>query len=349
MGALGAGDKLTITRQCGRYHGVVEADITGCFDTIEHAWMIRMLAERIDDRARLRLIKQWRTAGVLDTDGQVRHPVTGTPQGGIVSPIVANVSRHDALDRWFEKVVKHQCRGEACRIRYADDFVCACERQEEGERFYTMLGQRLGTCGLELAADKTRVMPFRQQPPAPKTSVECLGCECRWDKDRPGKAHVPRRTARKQLRNSRKRFTHGCRAHRTRRLGVLGARLHAPLRGSYHDYGVPGNAAGLKPFFSQALGLLKQWRNRRSQRRRDNWAGSTKLLAHVHVARPRIVGRPQTRMATAKGSAGLRTRVYLKSPVRANRTPGSVRGRSGHWPSYRDGFHGPGLAERSAL
>jgi hypothetical protein len=138
--------------------------------------------------------------------------------------MLANVSRHDALDLWFEQGVTHQCRGEACLIRYADDFVCACERQEEAERFYTMPGQRVGTFGLELSAEKTRVMPFSRQPPAPKTRVELLGFECRWDKDRAGKAHVTRRTARKKLRTSLKRFTHWCREHRNLRLGVLCAR-----------------------------------------------------------------------------------------------------------------------------
>jgi retron-type reverse transcriptase len=114
---------------------VVEADIQGFFDNIDHEGMIRMLAERIEDRALLRWIKKWLKAGVLDTAGQVRHPVTGTPQGGIVSPIRAHVDLHDAVDRWCEQVVKHQCRGEAGLIRDADDCVCAFERQPEAERF----------------------------------------------------------------------------------------------------------------------------------------------------------------------------------------------------------------------
>jgi RNA-directed DNA polymerase len=94
MGAVDAVDTLTIKRQWGRYNGVVEAEMKGFFDTIGHEWMIRMVAERIDDRARLRLIKQWLNAGVLDTDGQGLPPVTGTPHGGIVAPILANVYRH---------------------------------------------------------------------------------------------------------------------------------------------------------------------------------------------------------------------------------------------------------------
>jgi RNA-directed DNA polymerase len=300
IGALDAVDTLTIKRQFGRDNWVVEADIQGFFDAIDHAWMIRMVAERIDDRALLRLIKKWLKAGILDTDGKVRHPVTGTPQGGTVSPILANVDLHYALDLWCERVVKQPCRGEACLIRYADDFVCACERQPEAERFYTMLGQRLGTCGLARSAEKTRVMPCSRQPPAPKTSFAFLGFECRWDKDRAGQDHITRRTARKKLRNSLKRFTPWCREHRNLRLGVLLARLHAKLRGYYNDYGVPGNFAGLKPFFSQALRILKKWLNRRSQRRSYNWAGYNELRAHFNIERPRIFGRPQTRVAASK-------------------------------------------------
>jgi RNA-directed DNA polymerase len=120
VGALDAGDTLTIKLQFGRYAWVVEADIKKFFDTIDHDWMVRMLAERIDDGALLRLIRKWLKAGVLDTDGQVLHPVTGTPQGGTVSPRLANVFLPYVRDLWFEKVVKRHCRGEACLIRYAD-------------------------------------------------------------------------------------------------------------------------------------------------------------------------------------------------------------------------------------
>ena len=290
-------EHLTITRPVGRDTWVVAADSPGFFDTIDHEWMLRLWAERIEDRALLRLIQKWRNAGGLDTDGQVLPPVTGSPQGGVVSPLLANVSLHDAVERWFEKVGKPSCRGEACLIRYADDCVCACERPPEAERCYTMLGQRLGTCGLERSAEKTRVMPFSRHPPAPKPRVECLGFESRGDKHRAGQDQVTRRTARQKLRTSLKRGPPWCREHRNLRLGGLLARLNATLRGSDHDDGVPGNAAGLKPCFSQAIRILQQWLDRRSQRRSSNGAGSTERLAHVNVVRPRIVGRPTPRMA----------------------------------------------------
>jgi hypothetical protein len=173
-------------------------------------------------------------------------------------------------------------------------------------------------------------MPCRRQPPAPTTSVALLGFEVRWDPDRAGQAQVTRRTARKTLRHARKRFTPGCREHRNRRLGIRLARRHAKRRGSYHDDGVPGHGAGLKPCCSQVLRILKTWLNRRSPRRSDNRAGDTTRLAPFTIDRPWIVGRPQTRLAASQVSAGWRTRVYLTRPVRENRTPGSVRGRSGN-------------------
>ena len=198
VGALDAVDALTITRQCGRDHWVVEADITGFFDHIDQEWILRMLAERLDDRALLRLIKQWLKAGGLDTDGTVRHPATGSPQGGVVSPILANVSWHEALDLWCANVVTRHGHGEACLIRSADDAVCACEQREDAERCSTVLGQRVRTCGLELSGDTTRRLPCSRRPAAAPTRCECLGCALHWGKDRAGTAPRKRRTSRQK-------------------------------------------------------------------------------------------------------------------------------------------------------
>jgi RNA-directed DNA polymerase len=116
VGALDAVDRLTMKLQFGWYNFVVEADSQGFFDNIEQDWLMRMVGERLADGAFLRLIRKWLRAGVLDTDGQVLHPVTGTPPGGIISPLLANVYLHDALDLWFHTVVKPRCGGEACLI-----------------------------------------------------------------------------------------------------------------------------------------------------------------------------------------------------------------------------------------
>src|SRR3990170_281015 len=160
VGALDAVDKLTVKLQFGRYNFVVEADIKGFFDNIDHDRLIALLSLRIADRQLLRLIKKWLKAGVLDTDGTVIHPATGTPQGGIISPMLANVYLHYALDQWFQEVVKAHCSGEACLIRYADDYVCAFQYEGDAQRFYRALQFRLEKFGLQLAADKTRVIPF---------------------------------------------------------------------------------------------------------------------------------------------------------------------------------------------
>jgi len=131
VGALEAVDQLTVKLQFGAYHQIVEADIRGFFDNLSHEWLMRMLAERIDDEPILRLIKKWLKAGVLDTDGKVLRPEGGTPQGGIISPLLANVYLHYALDLWFDRVFQRSSKGNAFLHRYADDFVCGFEKEEE--------------------------------------------------------------------------------------------------------------------------------------------------------------------------------------------------------------------------
>jgi group II intron reverse transcriptase/maturase len=299
VSALHAVDKLTVKLQFGQYNFIVEADIKGYFDNIDHERLVEMLEERIDDRALIRLIKKWLKAGILDTDGKVIHPTTGTPQGGIVSPILANVYLHYVLDLWFHRIVKKHCRGEACLIRYADDFVCAFQYQADAERFYRALGKRLGKFGLEMAAEKTRVIPFHRDPPARKSRFDFLGFEFYWGKDRGGRPHLKRRTSRKKLRASLKRFAAWCRENRNLRLMILFRRLNAKLRGYYNYYGVVGNYASLNQFFWQAMRILFKWLNRRSQRRSFNWQGFQELLKHFQVEQPRIVGRPKMRKAAS--------------------------------------------------
>jgi len=296
-GAREAVDKLTIKLQFGRYNYVAEADIRGFFDHLDHAWLVRMLEERIDDRALLWLIGKWLKAGVLDTDGKVLHPESGVPQGGSISPVLSNVYLHYALDLWFERVVKPRCKGEACLIRYADDYVCAFEYQEDAKRFYTALGQRLQKFGLELAAEKTRVFAFSRHLPE-STSFEFLGFEFRWGRDRSGRPHVKRRTSRKKLRSSIKRMSEWCRENRHVKVSEQFARLNAKLRGYYNYYGVHGNAASLSYYFHAVTQTHLKWLNRRGQRKSYTWVGYKEALKHYKVELPRIVGRPKTKLAT---------------------------------------------------
>lgn len=298
VGALDAVDKLTIKLQFGRYGRVVEADIKGFFDNIDHERLLEMLAERMDDKALLQLIGKWLKAGVLDTNGEVIHPAAGTPQGGIVSPILANIYLHYCLDEWFQHVVKKYCRGEACLIRYADDFVCAFEREDDAERFYRVLGKRLEKFGLELSAEKTRVIEFDRGKLKP-AGFEFLGFEFRWGKDRQGKAHLKRRTSRKKLRNSLDRFTEWCRQKRHWPIKDWFKELKPKLQGYYNYYGVSGNYASLQQFFGEAMQILRKWLNRRSQRKSYSWEGFRALIEHFQVPRPSIRPRPRIRLASS--------------------------------------------------
>ncbi len=184
-GALDAVDKLTVKLQFGDYNFVVEADIQGFFDNLDQDALVEMLSRRIGDQQLLRLIRKWLRAGVLDTDGKVTHPLTGTPQGGIVSPILANVYLHHVLDLWFQEVVKWHTKGEACLIRYADDFVCAFQNEEEARHFFGALEHRLSKFGLQLAAAKSRVIPFSRNGEPGATRFDFLGFEFHWGRIAP--------------------------------------------------------------------------------------------------------------------------------------------------------------------
>jgi RNA-directed DNA polymerase len=293
IGILDTVDKLTVKLQFGKYNYVVEADITGYFDNIDHDWLLKMLAERVDDKSFLRLIGKWLKAGVLETDGKVVHPLTGTPQGGIVSPILANIYLHFALDLWFHKVVIPRCSGEACLIRYADDFVCAFEKEEDARRFYEELGERLKKFNLELSAEKTRTTPFSPSGSAGKMSFDFLGFEFHWGKDRAGKPHVDKRTARKSLRNSLTRFKLWLKNNCHHRLPDLLRLLNAKLTGYFNYFGVHGNIRSLKFFYYQVIRQLWKYLNRRSQRKSYNWEGFRQLLTQFGMVKPHIVNRPR--------------------------------------------------------
>ncbi len=278
---------------------MVEADIKGFCDRMEQDWMIRRWAERIEERALLGLIRKWLQAGRLDPTGAILQPVTGTPQGGGVSPVLANGYLHYVLDLGFAKVVKPQCRGEACRLRYAEDYGCAVADQGEAARFYAALGPRLEQFGRAVATAKTRLLPFRRPPSPGPSSLEFLGFEFRWGPDRAGQAQLQRRPARPKLRASLPRCTQWGRENRQRRLRVLFKQLHGKLRGYDHYYGVHGNSASRKQFFEGARRIRLKWLKRRSPRRRYNWQGCKAIVERCKVERPRLVGQPKTRRATA--------------------------------------------------
>jgi RNA-directed DNA polymerase len=248
-----------------------------------------MLRVRIDDRAFLRLIRQWLQAGGLETAGHVVHPETGTPQGGTVSPVLAKVYVHDALDLWFAKVVKAHCRGEALLGRYADDWVCAFRSQDDAERFSRGLPKRLAKCKRQVAPEKTRLLRCSRFHPGRKRRCTFLGFECSWKPDRHGVPRVTRRTARTKLQAACRRIKAWIRQHRHFPGRAFFQRLNTRLRGHDNDDGVRGNSRALHRFFHGAMDWTLKWRNRRGGKRRSvRWEQCTQVLDRVKIARPRI-------------------------------------------------------------
>jgi RNA-directed DNA polymerase len=288
-GAKEAVSDLTFTLQYGSYGYIVEADIQGFFDQIDHDWLLKMLEQRIDDRAFLNLIRKWLKAGILDTDGKILHPETGTPQGGIVSPVLANVYLHYALDLWFEKVVRKQLRGEAMICRYADDFVCAFRYQEDAEYFYQALPERLGKFGLKVAPEKTKILRFSRFHPGMKRRFAFLGFEFYWYPDRQGVPRVKRRTARKKLLGACRRIKEWIKENRHLPGRQFIKELNRRLQGHYNYYGIRGNSESLYRFYRWAKECAFKWLNRRGGKKSSfTWEAFTRALERLGIARPTI-------------------------------------------------------------
>jgi group II intron reverse transcriptase/maturase len=288
-GAHKAVKDLTGELNSKKYHAVVEADIKGFFNTINHDLLMGMLDMRIDDKPFLKLIHKWLKAGILETDGQVVHPLMGTPQGGSVSPILANIYLHYVLDVWFEETVRAHCTGHVYLCRYADDFVCAFQNSKDAQRFYNALIQRLARYGLEVAEEKTQIMEFSHCKVKAKTKFDFLGFEFRWGVNRWGKPILKRRTSRDKLRASIVNFKIWFRKHSGLPKKILFAKLNRKLLGYYNYFGVTGNFQSLNSFVYQVKGLFFKWLNGRSQRKSYNWKGFKELVKCFEIAKPRIL------------------------------------------------------------
>lgn len=272
----------------GKYHHIVEADIRGFFDRIDHTWMIKMLKERVNDDAFCRLIEKWLKAGILEEDGKTIHPVTGTPQGGIISPVLANIYLHYVLDLWFERKVRPAMSGQAMIMRYADDFVCAFQSRDEAQAFMNMLTARLTKFGLELAVEKSGLLTFSRYRMKENGSFCFLGFQYHWTTSRNGKAKVQRRTDPKKLQGSVAAFSEWIRKNRHQRMRPLMIKLKQKLTGYWNYYGVTGNFPSLGKYWWSVLGLLHKWLNRRSHRRSYKWKGLMACLSDFAIPAPRI-------------------------------------------------------------
>ena len=192
-------DELNFQLQYRGFGYVVEADIKGFFDNMSHDLILELLAKRIDDKAFLNLIRKWLKAGILEPDGGVKYPDSGSPQGGIVSPILSNVYLHYALDKWFDEEIKPRCAGNVAMFRFADDWLCCFQYGADARRFYRVLPKRLGRFNLEVEPSKTQILRFSRFHPGMKRRFTFLGFEFYWMIDREGfaesdEAHVKEET-----------------------------------------------------------------------------------------------------------------------------------------------------------
>ena len=312
----------------GRYEFVYEADIKGFFEHIDWDWLGKMLALRVQDGALLGLIRKWLRAGILEEDGRVLHPESGTPQGGTVSPVLANVYLHYALDLWFERRVKKQSKGGCALFRYADDFVVAFGWRHEAEQFAHDLEARLKGFGLELAPEKTKTLRFGRQGGGHNGRFDFLGFEFRWENSREGRPVVKRRTAPKKLRAAVARFTEWIRSHRHDSLCELMETLRAKLQGHWNYYGLIGNSKSLHQYWQQSTRVVFKWLNRRGQKRSYRWRSYGRMLARFGIRHPRLRERADERMrglsrradehAETLAQANLLGASYVRAGARAS-------------------------------
>jgi len=268
---------------------IVELDITGYYDAIDHDRLIELVERRVSDRTFVRLLRKWLRAGVLETDGTVEHPATGTPQGGIVSCVLSNIYLHHVVDKWFEEEFKPTCRGHALLVRYADDITAAFQYREDADRFYRMVEERMKENKLTLSKEKSGIKFFCRHAKRQSERFDFLGFEFRWGRSLAGKNRIKLRTSRKKLRKSVAAFTQWIRKHRNKRLRWIIQKVNEKLRGYYNYYGVTDNYGSLKSLFSAVRQLLYKWLNRRSERRSYTIKSFNQMMKEYLLVKPHIV------------------------------------------------------------
>lgn len=290
---------------------VVDVDIKGFFNHVDHTWLMKFLEHDIADPNFLRLIWRFLKAGVMEK-GVYEETEEGTPQGGHISPTLGNVYLHYVLDLWFEVEVKgRQCQGKAGMVRFADDFVCCFERKEEAERFFEQLQVRLGQFNLSIAEEKTKIIRFGRG-----SEVECkkaglrkpatfdfLGFRHYWGKGKSGTYRLLRKTSPKKFRTRVKEFNQWARKNRhiPEKEWVDGVRRK--LHGHYQYYGVSDNYQGISRYYAVVCRVMRKWRNRRSQKRTFTKEKFKLFLERAAFPEPKI---KVNLYASAKGGLGSR-------------------------------------------
>jgi RNA-directed DNA polymerase len=268
------------------------------FDTLDHAHLRELLRQRVRDGVVLRLIGKWLNAGVME-GGAVTYPSTGSPQGGVISPLLANVYLHYVLDIWWEEVVKPRLAGRASLIRYADDFVIGFTDESDARRVMEVLPKRFGKYGLTIHPDKTRLVPFarpqeqkgRGEPRSGNRpgTFDFLGFTHYWGKSRRDNAVVKKRTAASRIRRFAKAIGEWCRRNRHRPIQEQHATLSQKLRGHDAYYGVTGNCSSLNRMRAIVARVWRKWLSRRSWKGRFGWASLWGLLERMPLPAARVV------------------------------------------------------------
>jgi RNA-directed DNA polymerase len=276
---------------------IVDADIKGFFDNVDHEWMMKFLKHRINDPSLLRIIARFLKGGYME-EGKYFNTDKGTPQGGVVSPILANVylHLHYVLDLWFEKVVRKQCKGQAYMVRYADDFVCCFQYRSDAEAFYSSLSKRLQMFNLEVAEDKTKIITFgrfaerdlKRNGQGKPPTFDFLGFTHYCSKSQRGKFRVKRKSNQKKVMAKLKEHKQWLKTHRIRDIKDIMARINRSLKGYYNYYSITDNTQTVVKFSECVKRLLFKWMNRRSQRKSFTWDKFSLFLRKYPLVRPKV-------------------------------------------------------------
>lgn len=291
---------------CGTYRWIVEADIASFFDEVDHDWLIRMVEERVDDRAFTGLLRKWLKAGVLEPgEENPWSPVRGTPQGGIVSPVLANIYLHYVLDLWIDKRLSREYRGAILFMRYADDIIVGFEYKREAEDYLRRLPARLAKFGLRLSEEKSSLVKFNRWEPEDSGRFTFLGFDFHWSRTRSNPRHkiVKRKTNKKKYRASLRALKDWIRRARSLPLRTILASLRNRLRGYWNYYCVIGNSRWAWKYYREATRIVFKWLNRRSQRRSYTWKQFGEQWGRKwEIPRPRTCER---QVAMETGELGL--------------------------------------------